>query len=296
MTLENVGELALDTLIDSLKILALAFLIYFLLSFFEAKMAKMLEKGKRWGPLFGSFVGAIPQCGMSVVGSDLYLKRHLTMGTLIAIFLATSDEALPVLLGDFSGKWYVAFIILGFKVVFGALFGLLVDLIATKNDKQVSEHLEHCKEEDNLHYGCCAHEIEGDKHGPLGEHLFHPLLHSLKIFLYCYIVAFLFGLLILGVGEDSIAKFLTSNWYLTPLASLLIGLIPNCASSVLLSNLYIHGALPFGALLCGLAVNAGLGPLYLFKEKEHWKEVFLIIGLCATFSIILGYSFIWVTI
>ncbi len=294
MTKEAVGELALETLFDSLKVLALALAIYVLLSFFEAKLAALLEKKKKWGPFFGSLVGAIPQCGMSVIASDLYLKRHLTMGTLIAIFLSTSDEAFPILLGDFSGKWYMAFLILGIKIVAGTLFGFLIDCVAKKNEKTVEEHLDGCEGEKEIHHGCCGHEIEEEKENKWHEHLVHPLLHSLKIFLYTYVISFLFGLLILGVGEESINSFLSSNRYFAPLAAILIGMIPNCASSVLLSNLYIAGALPFGALLSGLVMNAGLGPLYLFKSKSHLKEAFLIMGLLMLFAIILGYSFIWI--
>ena len=296
MNAENVLELALDSLYDSLKILALALVIYVLLSFFEGKIAKLLEKGKHYGPFFGSLVGAIPQCGMSVIGSDLYLKRHLTLGTLIAIFLSTSDEAFPVLLGDFSGKWYMAFAVLGIKIVAGTFFGFLVDLLAKRNDQEVEEHLEGCEGEKACHKGCCGHEIEEEHEGKWHEHLFHPLVHSLKIFLYSYLVSFLFGLLILGVGEDNIQSFLTANYYLSPLAALVIGMIPNCASSVLLSDLYIGSALPFGALLTGLAMNAGLGPLYLFRSKKNLKEAFMIMGILIFFSLVLGYSFIWVSL
>ena len=296
MNAENVGALALDSLFDSLKILILALAIYILLSFFEGKIAKLLEKGKRYGPFFGSLVGAIPQCGMSVIGSDLYLKRHLTLGTLIAIFLSTSDEAFPVLLGDFNGKWYMAFAILGIKIVAGTLFGFLIDLFAKRNDEEVEKNLESCEGEKESHKGCCGHEIEEEHEGKWHEHLLHPLVHSLKIFVYSYIVSFLFGLLILGVGEANIQSFLTANYYLSPLAALLIGMIPNCASSVLLSNLYIGNVLPFGALLTGLAMNAGLGPLYLFKSKKNLKEAFLIMGLLMFFALVLGYFFIWVTI
>jgi len=292
LTAQNVGGLALDTLLDSLKVLAFAFVIYLLLSFFEGKIAKALEKSKRWGPFFGSLVGSVPQCGMSVVASDLYLKRHITVGTLLAIFIATSDEALPILFGDFEGGWYMAFAVIGIKIAAGTVFGLLADLLLHKSDGEVAEHLSACEGEKGHHAGCCGHEIEGE--GPFHEHFLHPLLHSLKIFAYAYVVSFLFGLLILGVGENSIASFLSANRYLTPLASLLIGLIPNCASSVLLSELYVAGALPFGALLTGLTVNAGLGPLYLFKDKSRWKGNLAIMGATALIALGLGYAFIWV--
>jgi len=294
MTWESVGNLALDTLWDSLKILAFAFVLYVILSFFEEKIASLLEKKKRYGPLFGALSGAIPQCGISVVGADLYTKRHLTMGTLIAIFIACSDEALPIFFGSFSqANWYMVFPLLAIKILGGALVGFLVDLFAKKDEEEVSEHLDACEGESACHIGCCGHEIEGE--GKWHEHLVHPLVHSLKIFLYAYVVSFLFGLMILGVGETSFREFLTSNYYLSPLYASLIGLIPNCASSVLISDLYLQNGLPFGALVAGLAVNAGLGPLYLFKgHKKNLKEAFLIMGILIVSALALGYAFIWV--
>lgn len=292
MNWNSVGSLALDTLCDSLKILGMAFAIYLFLSFFEEKIAALLEKNRRYGPLFGAVSGAIPQCGISVVGADLYTKRHLTMGTLIAIFLACSDEALPIFFGSFTSKWYMVFPLLAIKIVGGALIGFVIDFFNRKDDEEVHEHLESCSGEPQCHKGCCGHEIEGE--GKWHEHFFHPLVHSLKIFAYAYVISFAFGLLILGIGQDQLSGFLQSNYYLSPLYSVVIGLIPNCASSVLISDLYLNGALPFGALVAGLAVNAGLGPIYLFKGQKNLKEAFLIMGILIVSSLALGYAFIWV--
>jgi uncharacterized membrane protein YraQ (UPF0718 family) len=289
--MEEIGKLALDTLYDSLKVLGFAFVIYVLLSFFEDKIAALLEKKKKWGPFFGSLSGAIPQCGISVVGADLYLKHHLTMGTLIAIFLSCSDEALPIFFSRFDGLWYMVFPLLGLKILAGTGVGYLVDSLNKRDENEVEEHLEHCEGNKDIHYGCCHHEIEQEN--PWHQHLVHPLLHSFKIFVYAYIVSFLFGLLIYYVGADNFNAFLLSNRYLSPLYAVVVGLIPNCASSVLLSELYLSGALPFGAVLAGLAVNAGLGPLYLFRKKENLKEAFLIMGILLVSSLALGYAFIW---
>ncbi len=296
MTWEAVGELALDCLFDSLKVLAVALVLYVILSFFENKIAKLLERKKRMAPFFGSLAGAIPQCGISIVGADIYTKGHITLGTLLAIFIACSDEALPVLFGDFTGKWYMGFVTVGIKIVFASIVGIAVDLIDRKNVTKVDEHFENCHiEEEHTHIGCCHHAIEeSEKENRWYEHLWHPLLHSLKIFAYAYGISFLFGLLILGVGEENLSLFLTNNYYLSPLFATFIGLIPNCASSVLISNLYLGGMLPFGAMLAGLSANAGLGPLYLFKDKNHLGRAFLIMGLQVLFALILGYATIWV--
>lgn len=290
------GDIFLDALIDSLKVFGFCLIIYFIFSFFEEKLCKVLDKHTKLGPLFGSLVGVVPQCGVSVVGSDLYIKRHISMGTLVAIFIACSDEALPILFSNFD-KWYVGFILIGIKIIYGFIIGFLVDLFYTKSKKNVETHLESCDHHDEkVDIGCCHHKINDEHESKWHEHLIHPLIHSLKIFLYVFIINILFGLLIYYVGEDNISNFLTTNRYLTPLFSLLIGLIPNCASSVLLSNLYVLGNLPFGALLCGLCVNAGLGLLYLFKEKTILKESFIILGILIVASLIIGYAFIFISI
>lgn len=297
MTWEMVGDIALDSLFDSLKVLGFAFVIYLLLSFFEDKIARLLQKNRRWGPIFGALFGAIPQCGIPVVGADLYLKRHISMGTVVAIFLACSDEALPIFFSSFNRpNWWMVFPMLGIKMVFGIAIGLLVDLIYKKDVEEEHEHLEHCEGVGGIHHGCCGHEIEGKTENPWKEHLVHPLVHSLKIFAYSFVVSFGFGLLVQGVGVDSFNAFLSGNYYLSPLMSALIGLIPNCASSVLISELYLMGGIPFGALITGLSINAGLGPLYLFKSKERLKQSFAIMGICLFASIALGYALIWITL
>jgi hypothetical protein len=288
-------DLAFNTLIDSAEIFGIALALYVLLSFFEAKIARLLEKRKKYGPFFGSLAGVIPQCGISVVGADLYVKEHITMGTLIAIFIACSDEALPILFGNFTGSWYMAFFLIGIKIVGGCLAGMLVDLIYRKGDVEVEKHLEICQGEVCLNHGCCGHQIEENaQENPWHEHLVHPLVHSLKIFAYAFAIAFFFGCLVIWIGQDNLSTFLTANYYFSPLYAMVIGLIPNCASSVLISDLYLKGALPFGALVAGLSVNAGLGPLYLFKNKKTVAKGLIIEGLLIVFGLGLGYAFIWV--
>jgi hypothetical protein len=288
------GEIALDALIDSTKILGVAFVVYFVLSFFEGKIATLLEKNKRYAPVFGSLTGAIPQCGISVVGSDLFTKNHLTIGTLLAIYIACSDEALPILFGDFSGKWYMGFALLAVKIVGGAIIGSLVDLFFQKDQEKVDNHMEECKGDDNVHIGCCGHEVEAEDESPIHVHFLHPLFHSLKIFVYAFLISFFFNWIVMAIGgEENLAAFLNSNRYLSPLYAILIGLIPNCASSVVISEVYLNGAIPFGALVAGLVMNAGLGPLYLFRKK-HLKDAFIVLGLLFVSALVLGYAFIWV--
>lgn len=275
-------DVLLDALFDSLKVLAIAFILYVLLSFFENKLVSLLEKHKKLSPLFGSTVGLIPQCGLSVVASDLYIKEKISLGTIFAVFFACSDEALPILFSSKEGLIY-ALPLLGIKFIGGFLIGFLIDTIYRKTlNNEEGEH-SHLK-------GCCGHELhEEENESKLHEHLLHPLIHSLKIFLYVLIVNVIFGIIVYYIGEENIINFLSKSKYLTPLFCAIIGLIPNCASSVLITELFILGGIPFGALFSGLAVNAGLGLVYLLKNKKTLKSVLILESILIVSSIIFGY-------
>ena len=276
-------DVLLDALIDSLKVLAIAFVIYIILSFFEEKIARLLEKHRKISPILGATAGLIPQCGVSVVAADLYIKERITMGTLFAVFFACSDEALPILFSEPSKILYTIPLLLT-KFILGFSLGYLIDVIYRKtlNIEEITDS-EHIK-------GCCGHDISNhENESKLHEHLIHPLLHSLKIFAYVLIVNIVFGIIIYYVGEENILSFLSQSTYLTPLVCALVGLIPNCASSVLISELFILGGIPFGALVTGLAVNAGLGAIYLLKNKKTIKDVLILEGILLLSAILTGY-------
>ncbi len=282
---EITWDIALDVLLDALKdsalVLAFVFLFHVLLSFVEDKISNFLTKKRKLSPLFGSMFGLIPQCGTSVIASDLFIAKYISMGTLIAVFLSCSDEALIVLLTHPSEKTiYVIPLILS-KFVIGFLMGFLVDLIFKKQEiVETEKHLEDVT--------CSTHHHHHEK-VKIHKHLIHPLLHSLEIFAFVLIINLGLGLLIAYVGEDTFANFMISNRYLTPLFSTIIGLIPNCVSSVLISELFMSGALPFGALLSGLLMNAGLGMMVLLKNKEGAKKVLLVFAICFLVSLLFGY-------
>lgn len=281
-------DVFLDALLDSFKIFIVVFIFYILLSFFEAKLSTLLEKNKKVSPILGSAFGLIPQCGVSVIASDLYLKNHITMGTLVAIFISCSDEALPILFS--SGKKIIYIILLLIiKFIIGFIVGFTIDLILTKKKEEVKHHHDHCHHEKEIHIGCCHHQIDNEEEDKLHNHLIHPLLHSLKLFLYIFIINLIFGFIVFTIGEEAFTSFLVQNKYLTPLFSSIVGLIPNCASSVIIAELFIIDALPFGGLIAGLIMNAGLGTVYIIKDKNHKKDTLVIFIILFIVSNIVGY-------
>ena len=246
----------------------------------EWKVSKILSKNNKVSPLLGATAGLIPQCGVSVVAGDLYIKEHITTGTLLAVFFACSDEALPLMFTNSSKMIYVIPLLL-IKVIFGFVLGFVVDLIIKKRElKKVNEE---------LHVGCCHHHIDDEEENKWHKHLVHPLLHSLKIFVYVFIINIIFGTIVYFVGEDLISSFLKTNEYLSVLLSAVIGLIPNCSSSVIITKMFVSGGLAFGALISGLCVNAGLGFIYLFKTKNKKRSVLKLIGVLFAYSLIVGY-------
>lgn len=284
-------DVLIDALIDSLKIFIVVFIIYVILSFVEDKIAKSkkFSKENKLSPLIGASAGLVPQCGLGVVAADMYVKGHITMGTLVAVFVACSDEAVPIMMSDTSKiKWVLPVLIVKFISAF--IIGYLVHMFHHKETKDVHDHLEHCHHHEDVHVGCCNHHIDDKKENVLHAHIIHPLIHSLKLFIYVLIVNLIFGFIIYGVGEDAIAKFISNNKYLTPFYSAIVGMIPNCASSVVITELYISSGLSFGATIAGLIMNAGLGMVVLIKNKSMWRKTLVILAIMLSSSLIIGYG------
>ena len=279
MTWELFGDILLDSLKDSVLVFAFVFLFHVILSFIETPVSNFLIKRKRVAPVFGSLFGLIPQCGTSVVAAELYIKRYITLGTIIAVFLSCSDEALLVLITSWNEKSLAIFPLIGLKLVIGIAIGVLVDLVMFRQKVEETDHIEEKKE-------CHTHHHENT---PAHAHLIHPLIHSIKVFIYIFIINVALGTLIGFVGEENFSNFMISNRYLTPLFSAIIGLIPNCASSLLITQLYVSNSLSFGALFAGLLVNSGLGVMVLIKDRKNIKNALFIVGFCFVVAIILGY-------
>lgn len=292
---------------------------------FSDKINHKFFKGK-FAPLIGASFGIVPQCGFSVVATDLYSQKKISVGTLIAIYIATSDEAIPILISNLqnSGVALKLVLLIAVKFIFGVVCGYFVDwiislhkkrtpsLVASANNTQTNvtlieshdEHIEHqdcdCDEHqhseeddhsdnEHIHKGCCGHDIEESKAHPAKQYLLHPLIHTLKVFAYILIVNIAFELILHFVGEENLETFLQSSYYFAPLIACLIGLIPNCASSVVLTNLLVLGGLSFSACIAGLIVNAGIAYLVLFKQNKNQKHNFAILGTMFAIGLVTGY-------
>lgn len=276
MLIDNLLQAFKHSLIDSLKVFIIIFMFYIILSFIETKITKRLTNNLT--PMVASILGLIPNCGVCVIGVDLYVKRHISTGTLLALFISSSDEALLTLLAD------------------PAKLGMVIPLLLTKftlafvvgftYDKMFKPTLcEHIYDND-IHTHCSCKTNDDNK---FDKHLIHPFVHSLKHLLYIFIINFMFALLIETLGEDSISNFIQTSKYLSPLFACIIGLIPNCASSIIISELYLLGILNFGATLAGLSVNVGLGSLLLIKNENDKKKVLTILITLITVSLVTGY-------
>ena len=285
-------EILIDSLIDLAKIFPFIFLVYVFIELLESSN-KVRGKMKnvfagRFSPLFGSAVGLIPQCGFSVVATNLYQGGYILVGTLVAVYLATSDEAIPILFSRAITDptiWGKLGLLLAVKLDYAVIAGFLVNLLFNRKTKNINEF----EEAEELDEGCCHHHIEGKREN-LKKFLLHPFLHSLKIALYIFIINFAFGCLVeLAIGEETLKNFLSQSVYFQPLLSCIIGLIPNCASSVLITEMYAEGLLSFGGTIAGLAVNSGIGMAVLLKDKANVKRNVFIVVLTFVLALLLGY-------
>lgn len=298
MGFETFIEVLSDSFLDSLKILPIIFIVYVLIELIEEKSSssdkfkKLL--GSKSAPLFGAVIGVIPQCGFSVVATKLYQGGYILLGTLIAVYFSTSDEALPILISQAittPSLWIKIVLLLSIKVIYAVAVGFLINAVVRKKSLQKIDQIaiEEAGED-----GCCHHDVTETRHG-FFEFFTHPLTHSLKIFVYVFIINVLFGVFVSLIGEENIENFLSANVYLQPLVATLIGIIPNCASSVVITQTFASGVLSLGAAVSGLTINSGLGLAVLFKDKKNLGKTFLIVLLSFILSLILGYSVTFIT-
>lgn len=272
-------EIVLETLLDSIKLLPFLFITYLAMEYLEHKagdkMQTAIRKSGKCGPLIGSLLGAFPQCGFSTAASNLYAGRIITLGTLMSIYLSTSDEMLPILLSENVGIEVIVKI-LGMKILIGMLAGFVIDFIISRffaKEKNGME-IEHLCEQHHCH---CEKGI-----------LKSAIHHTVEIFLYILLISLALHLIINFIGEDFLANLILNRPVIGEILAGLVGLIPNCAASVVITQLYLEGVIGAGAMMSGLLVSAGVGILVLLRVNDKPKENAGVIALLYAIGVIAG--------
>jgi len=286
-------EIITGALIDTGKLVPFLAAIYFGVGLLEYRygdrISHILRDLGALGPIVGALLGCIPQCGFSVVASALYVKRVISVGTLLAVFLSTSDEAVPVLL-SMPDKAKMVGVLIAFKVVIAIAAGLGIDYVirvcqppkpkeASANASSVVVVKEHA--------GCCSHELDG-RPTKVQALLLHPLQHTARISGFLLLLTIVLNFVVEQMGPERIGAVLLQGTIFQPVLASLIGLVPNCFASVLLAELYAKGSISFGALVAGLCAGGGLGILVLLKENKDFKDTAFVIGLLLAVSILSG--------
>ncbi|MBR2468388.1 MAG: arsenic efflux protein [Clostridia bacterium] len=289
-------EVLLEAVLDSVKLFPFLILLYIIIEIAEEKISTSKQFVKytngKYATVVGAGLGLVPQCGFSVVASDLYSRKYIRMGTLLAIFIATSDEAIPIILSN-PDKAYLIFPILAIKFVFALVVGYGVDLVYNLICKhhtivEIVPPSDDVDIHDHDLNGCCGHDVVEERNN-LKQFFVHPLIHSLKILLYIFIVNLVLSTIIHFVGEENVVGFMQRVKFVQPLIVPLVGLIPNCASSVLITQLLLLDGISFGSAVAGLCVNAGIGLAVLFKQNKSIKENLTVLGILYGTAVILGY-------
>lgn len=272
----------LDSLIDTVKLIPFLLITYIIMEFIEHKTSHKtkdaIKKSGHFGPLIGGILGVVPQCGFSAAASSLYSARIITLGTLIAVFLSTSDEMLPILISE-AVDVRIILSILGFKLVIAVIVGFIIDLFFRKKF-ETSEDEPEIKD-------LCEHEHCHCEHGIFKS----ALKHTINITLYIFIISLVLNIIIYFIGEDNLAHILNSTPIIGPIIASLVGLIPNCASSVIITQLYLSKVLNFATMIAGLLVNTGVGLLILFRTNKDLKENIKITVLLFAIGVIFGIIF-----
>lgn len=267
--------------IDSLKMLPLLAIAFFILEYIEAKVEEksshMIEKAGKAGPFAGALLGLIPQCGFSVIGSNFYAKRIITLGTLIAIYLSTSDEALLVMLTK-PDRILDILSVMSIKFAVALTAGYIIDLVLRKKAESHECHHRHhhddsCEDEELIgEEHCCSHT-------DWKAIVKCTVKRTASVFAFLFAANFALGYIIELVGEANLQEIMLTESIFQPLLTALIGLIPNCAPSVILAELYIEGAISLGSVISGLCTGAGVGLIVLFRVNRGVKSNLGIVAL-----------------
>lgn len=271
-------DVILETIIDSIKLLPFLFITYLIMEYIEhktkEKTKETIKKSGKIGPLVGSILGVFPQCGFSVSATNLYSARVITLGTLISVYLSTSDEMLPIFISE-AVPIEIILKILGIKILIGMIAGFAIDFVLRlrNKDKEEEKIVDLC-EKDHCH---CENGI-----------IKSSLKHTFNIFIFILLISLVMHIAIHLIGEDAIASIILNKPIIGPIIAGLIGLIPNCAASVILTQMYLENLISAATMMSGLLVGAGVGLAVLFKTNKGIKENLKIVGLLYVIGVISG--------
>ncbi len=271
-------DILMDSVLDSIKLIPFLWATYFIMEYLEHKTSdkhkEHMQKSGKWGPMIGGILGAFPQCGFSVSATNLYVGRVITLGTLIAVYLSTSDEMIPVFLSE-AVPIFVILKIVGLKIGVSVVMGILIDLMFPKKTEEHEIHTM-CEQ---AHCHC--------ENGMLKS----SVKHTVNITLFIFLITFILNGMIAILGEETIAHLILNRPVLGPVIAGMIGLIPNCASSVILAELYLGKMISAGTMLAGLLVGSGIGLLVLWKENKPRKDNIKIVSLLYGTGVLFGILF-----
>lgn len=276
MTWALVADIIIDSLRDSISLFPFLLVTYIVLEYMEqkseGKSLDLISRAGRLGPVFGAISGIVPQCGFAAAAANFYAAKAISIGTLIAVFLATSDEMLPVMISN-AIKPIIIVRILGIKLLLGVAIGIFCDVVL--HQKTQSVNVEPLCEDADCH---CA-----------GEGILKPaLFHSIKITFFVLLVTLGLNAIMVVWGERHLGEMVLNRPIIGVLASGLLGLVPNCSASVVITQLWVGGAMSFGAMMAGLLSGAGAGLLVLFKINKNKKENFKIVAILYSVAVVIG--------
>lgn len=291
-----------EALKDTLLMLPWLFLAYVVIELVEYKYSNKIrdavQRAGTKGPIIGALAGVVPQCSFSVVGAALYGQRLATIGTLMAVFIATSDEAIPIILSQ-PGKAGLILPIIITKLILAIVVGFSLDLYYRLKNKKILKHIEdfeHGHDDESHNHeallqveACCGHDaVAPEKKLNWREILFHPFVHTFKIAFFVFLATLFIGVLISYFGKEALVAFLSAHKIFQPFIVGLIGLIPNCAASVAITQFYLDGAISYGTVIAGLSASGGLGILVLFRVEKNKLDVLRILSLLFVISVSVG--------
>ncbi len=308
---EDAGHNLLHALEHTWPLMPFLFIIYALMELLESKadLQKVTRLGGKLGPMVGAATGLVPQCGFSVMAAKLFERKYVTVGTLLAIFMTTSDEAFIIMISSGTGAVWLLPLLLS-KIVIGVCVGYAVDgvlrlfgrkqtcVAIPKTENGVPENtreifMQRYMDEKDVQVNCsCGRRHDDDS--AWKNYLVYPFLHTLKVALFILLVNFVLGTIIHEVGEQAFVDYMQKNRFVQPFITCGIGLIPNCASSVVITETFLSGGITFGSCVAGLCVNAGMGFVVLLRNMRRWKRNLALIGVCYLISVAIGLLFNWI--